>query len=212
MAALNRKIFALVALAALGFAGAVGAATDYQDSVKDNRGYAVRDTAGNCVRTKWSGEDSACEDAVPVPVPPVPAVRPQSAKIFKADRTVYFKFGKADLSPQARARLDALASRLRTSDDVQSARAVGFADRIGRADANLTLSQRRAEAVRRYMVAHRYSNMQNTEIRWQGEGVPTTQCGAHLAHTALVACLQNDRRVEVEISYRAEQQISDAQH
>jgi outer membrane protein OmpA-like peptidoglycan-associated protein len=70
----------------------------------------------------------------------------------------------------------------------------GFTDRLGSDAYNLRLSQRRAEAVRRYLI----DGGVTAEVRAQGYGrsSPGTECGIR-SWRALVACLANDRRVEL---------------
>jgi OOP family OmpA-OmpF porin len=70
----------------------------------------------------------------------------------------------------------------------------GFTDRLGSDAYNLGLSQRRAETVRRYLI----DGGVRAEVRAQGYGraSPGTECGIR-SWRALVACLANDRRVEL---------------
>ncbi|AME24955.1 OmpA family protein [Burkholderia sp. PAMC 26561] len=70
----------------------------------------------------------------------------------------------------------------------------GFTDRFGSNTYNLRLSQRRADAVRRYLLAGGVK----AEVRAQGFGraSPGAQCQMRDWH-ALVACLASDRRVEL---------------
>lgn len=202
------KTLALSALFLAGTAVPTEAATNYRSVVRDSQGQVIRDSSGHCVRTKWITPDGACPGAMPM------QVMQQTVKtrtdIVKEERTIYFAFNKADLSSAAKARLNTLAHTLKSADDVQEARSVGFADRIGSVPYNDRLSQKRAEAVRNYLIAQGYANVSNTETRWFGESVPATKCPNLKPRAQLIACLQKDRRVEVEIGYRAETQVSDA--
>lgn len=69
--------------------------------------------------------------------------------VEKADVT--FDFDKAALSDEAKAALDQLASKVQSITRVQ-VEVVGFTDQTGSPDYNLELSQKRAEAVQRYLV------------------------------------------------------------
>ncbi|MFU8850528.1 OmpA family protein [Micromonospora sp. SL1-18] len=60
---------------------------------------------------------------------------------------VLFAFGKAELSPAARARLAGIAEQLRTQAK-GTVQVDGHTDSVGDEQSNLTLSRRRAEAVR----------------------------------------------------------------
>jgi OOP family OmpA-OmpF porin len=77
----------------------------------------------------------------------------------------------------------------------------GHADRIGTESYNQALSERRAAAVRNYLVAANVS-AQTIRSEGRGESQPITtpaQCQGR-SGDALKACYQPDRRVEVEVS------------
>ncbi len=59
---------------------------------------------------------------------------------------IYFDTGKAELKPESNAQLDEMAALLRTRPQLR-VHIVGHTDNVGSLDANLVLSQRRAEAV-----------------------------------------------------------------
>ncbi len=67
---------------------------------------------------------------------------------------VLFPTGKAELLPSARAKLDDVAKELGIQDPTSRIEVEGHTDAQGRAPANLELSQRRADTVRDYLVAH----------------------------------------------------------
>jgi outer membrane protein OmpA-like peptidoglycan-associated protein len=69
-------------------------------------------------------------------------------------KDVTFGFGKASLTPEAKATLDEVASTIQSQPRV-SVELAGFTDPIGSASYNLALSRRRAEAVQRYLVAEK---------------------------------------------------------
>ncbi|MEI2779019.1 MAG: OmpA family protein [Tetrasphaera sp.] len=66
---------------------------------------------------------------------------------FRLDANVLFAFDKADLTPKAGAVLDDLVARL-TKNGATRLRVDGYTDNVGDAAYNLSLSKRRAEAVR----------------------------------------------------------------
>src|SRR5262249_28152087 len=100
--------------------------------------------------------------------------------------------------------LDTLAETLKGAEDIQEAHVLATADRVGSVGYNDKLSQKRAEAVRDYLVARGYAKASVTKAKWIGKSKPTTTCEKKMAHKALVASLQNDRRAEMEIVYRSE--------
>lgn len=67
--------------------------------------------------------------------------------------TVGFKAGKSELSPEATASLDELASQIKDRNGFLL-EIEGFASSEGKADLNERLSQARSEAVKRYMAEH----------------------------------------------------------
>jgi OOP family OmpA-OmpF porin len=77
--------------------------------------------------------------------------------------------------------------------------AVGHADRIGNEQYNEKLSAERAEAVRQYLAKLGIEeNRVRTEGRGDNEPVTGDQCKG-VRGTKLIACLQPDRRVEIEV-------------
>lgn len=139
---------------------------------------------------------AAPRQAAPAPAP-APAAAP-SRITLSADSM--FGFDSATLNPAGRAELDKLGADLRAVQyDVISV--TGHTDRIGARPYNLALSERRAQAVRDYLV----SNVNIPAAKITARGVngdePITrpdQC-QNLARAALITCLQPDRRVEVEV-------------
>ena len=90
----------------------------------------------------------------PAPVveaPPAPAPVPQNVP-FRVSMDAFFDFDKATLRPEGKAALDELAHRLAVTQ-YDTLTIVGHADRIGPAAYNQKLSERRASAIRDYLVA-----------------------------------------------------------
>jgi outer membrane protein OmpA-like peptidoglycan-associated protein len=156
-------------------------------AVRDNRGQAVHSTNGNCVITRWEGNDGLCQ-----------YVR---REIALEDRTVYFNFNDSTLTETARVKLDSLLTILKSDKEIQSVSIVGYADRIGSQSYNQALSRKRAVSVKDYLAANGYSNASVTKTRWVGKTKSKTQCSGKLDHNDLVACLSPDRKVEVEVNY-----------
>ena len=111
--------------------------------------------------------------APPPPPPPPPPPAPTSEKVtFAAD--ALFDFDKATLKPEGRAKMDDLVSKL-AGVSLEVIIAVGYTDRIGSDAYNLKLSQRRAQAVKDYLVSKGIEpNRVYTEGK--GEANPVKQC------------------------------------
>jgi OmpA-OmpF porin, OOP family len=133
--------------------------------------------------------------APPAPPPPPPAPMRVS---FSAD--ALFDFDKAIIKPAGRAELDKFAVQLRgiQYDGVQ---VTGHTDRLGPHDYNLKLSERRAQAVREYLIQ---SGVAAAKIAARGvdgaNPVTGAECKGNKPTPALIACLQPDRRVDVEVT------------
>jgi outer membrane protein OmpA-like peptidoglycan-associated protein len=210
---IRRTIFVLFSLVLMFAASPVRADNNDHAVVQDQRGDPVYNTTGNCVRTRWMDQGDPCAPEAPPPppkpvavIPPPPPPPPPVAHtvISEAARTVYFPFNKADLTKEAKAQLDTLAQTLKAAKDIQEARVVGAADRIGSVGYNDKLSEKRAEAVRDYLIARGYANASVTHTKWVGKSEPITKCSDKLKGKKLIACLQNDRRVQIDIVYKSE--------
>jgi len=195
----------------------------------DARGVPVRAAvAGVCVKTSyWTPAMATAEcdpDLVPRPVvtppppPPKPAAAPEKPKpapekpqlapekpkpaaapvIDKVtlQTDALFDFDKATIRSDAAQKLDDLVSKIK-GVNLEVVIAVGHADRIGSDGYNMKLSVRRAEAVKKYLVGKGIpANRIYTEGK--GERQPVKNC-TETNRKALIACLQPNRRVEVEI-------------
>jgi OOP family OmpA-OmpF porin len=135
----------------------------------------------------------------PMPAPVVMAPVPQRVS-FSAD--TLFGFDKSTVRPEGRVELDKFSSQL-GGTRYESIRVEGHTDRLGSTAYNQTLSEERAESVKNYLVTS--GNIDPTRISAVGksETQPVTaagDCSDNLARSALINCLQPDRRVEVEVT------------
>jgi OmpA-OmpF porin, OOP family len=139
--------------------------------------------------------------APPVYVAPPAAPPPPAAPMrvsFSAD--ALFDFDKSVIKPAGRTELDKFAAQLRgiQYDGVQ---VTGHTDRLGPHDYNLKLSERRAQAVRDYLIQ---DGVASGKIAARGvdgaDPVTGSECKGNKPAPALIACLQPDRRVDVEVT------------
>lgn len=84
---------------------------------------------------------------------PAATVARDSARPSALSLPVPFAFDSADILPQANAQLDAIAAGIRLLPSTQKVVIEGHTDAVGSEEYNDELSQRRAESVRRYLVA-----------------------------------------------------------
>lgn len=140
----------------------------------------------------------------PVSAPPAigaPSAPPPVANVPKlpASASVMFDFDRAELRAGETAKLDRLLK-----GEVKRIEAVGHADRIGRAAYNLRLSQRRADAVKHYLVRNKVDAAAVRTIA-KGELEPASgdacvDLGPETrSNRGLVECLRPDRRVEITV-------------
>jgi OOP family OmpA-OmpF porin len=136
----------------------------------------------------------------PPPAPaPAPAPAPQVQKITLASKAL-FDFDKAILKPEGKAAIDSeIISKLSSVQKLELVLVTGHTDRIGTQQYNQRLSERRADAVRDYLVSR---GVPRDRIETLGMGktqpVPGVVCNQK-ALKALIACLAPNRRVEVEV-------------
>jgi outer membrane protein OmpA-like peptidoglycan-associated protein len=170
-------------------------------------GTVIYNTYGNCVRSQWDVNTNICAPRAATVVTYTPVAPPPPKTIIaEEDRTIYFGFNLATLTDDSQQRLNSLAGRLKAASDVQGAQVVGYADRIGTASYNEVLSEKRAKAVRDYLVAHGIIDTSVAQTHWVGKSEPTASCANGLTHDQLVDCLQPDRKVQVNIVYRKQVQ------
>ena len=118
---------------------------------------------------------------------------------FSADSL--FDFDKANLKPAGRQQLDKFTADLK-GVKYDAVAVTGHTDRIGAQGYNLKLSARRADAVKDYLVA---AGIPAGAIAAKGvNGAdPVTKaedCKGNKPTARLIACLQPDRRVELQVS------------
>lgn len=194
-----------------------------QGYAKDSGGVAVRSGTGLCWRLgNWSANHvSDCNDgpaAKPVavedlvtpkfapPASPVALVQPTPQPPARCDFSTVlendqlFGFGQAALNPAARTRLEReVIGPLARCGTIERIRIAGHTDPIGSAQANARLSQRRADAVKTFLIARGIA-ADKIETVGLGATQPLPDNCAGLSRARLIACLAPQRRVSVEVS------------
>ncbi|MGJ7543772.1 OmpA family protein [Variovorax sp. LT1R16] len=152
----------------------------------------------------WKGPDCAAllnpaRVAVPAAVPsPLPA--PMAKMALGADGLFRFdRSAEGDLLPEGRDRIAKLAADLRGLP-FDRVLVTGHTDRLGNDAYNDALSLMRARTVRALLIQN---GVDATKVRAEGRGKrePVANCAGKQAATEMVACLQPDRRVEIEVVY-----------
>jgi OOP family OmpA-OmpF porin len=183
-------------------------------------------TTGLCVRTSdWTPARAVaqCDPELvkkpaptpkpavkPAPPPPKPEVKPQPKPKAAPDKLLpqkinfsadaLFDFNKAVLKNEAKSMLDDLVRTLQgaTYDVIL---AIGHTDRIGSVAYNQKLSERRAKAVKDYLISKGIAD-NRVHTAGKGKSQPLTKPADCKGMTGkkLIACYQPDRRVDVEVT------------
>ncbi len=217
---MNNQISKIALLAAIGIGSTVAFAQVNDGHLYDARGEAVKSGSGACWKTaRWTPAMAieacdpdlikkeappAAKPAEPKPAAPAPAPAPKPAaeKVTLAADTL-FDFDKATLRADGKAKLDELLAKVK-GIKLEVIIAVGHADRIGSDKYNQKLSENRAASVKAYLVSKGLEpNRVYTEGKGEKQPVTGAQCKNmgkdHRSNKKLVACLQPDRRVEIEV-------------
>jgi len=143
------------------------------------------------------------------PVPPPPPIQaakpepkpepPKKPAVTNLASTELFEFNKAVLTQEARAKLDnEVVAKLRDLKDVRYIIVNGHADRLGSPQYNQKLSEKRAEAVRAYLVS-KGVDAAKVETLGFGKTLPVKACPDQKDRKGLIECLSPNRRVVVEV-------------
>jgi len=209
-------------LASIGLFAAVGAAQAQTAAervyVIDPRGEVVVSGTGLCWRTGYWTPAAAAKDpagckcdrdllpkeacdsapAAKAMGATAPAAKPTGDRISVAADAL-FDFDKATLRPEGMRKLDEVVAKAKDIK-LDTVIAVGHTDRFGSDAYNQRLSERRAAAVKQYLVG---KGIEANRVYTEGKGKkqPVTkpdQCPGAKSKK-VIACLQPDRRVDIEL-------------
>lgn len=188
--------------------------------LSDTRGNVVKNNYGQCWRTGyWTPAMATVEcdadlvkkaeapKAAEAPAPaPVAAIGPEKAAIEKVtlQAETLFDYDKAVVRADGKKTLDEkVVGPMKQYPQVEVVLVTGHADRIGSEKYNQNLSQRRADAVKAYLVEQGVDT-QRIETAAKGESEPVVSCNEvkgkeNRKNAKLVDCLQPNRRVVVEV-------------
>jgi OOP family OmpA-OmpF porin len=130
----------------------------------------------------------------PAPLPVVEACRPTFETVtISADQL--FGFDKYKLSNDGTAALDEVVTKLKAHPEFELVMVTGHADRIGSVAYNQKLSERRANAVKQYIVAQGVEDSRLQAIG-KGKSEPVEECKG-VKGKKLIECLAPNRRVVI---------------
>ena len=214
-----KSSLALALVAGIGF-GATVAQAQERVYVIDQRDVVAKSGTGLCWRTGYwtpaaaAKDPAGCEcdkdllpkevcepkmaEAAPAAAPAAAGPKPSGEKITVAADAL-FDFNKAVLRPAGKEKLDELVSKAKAIK-LEVILAVGHTDRIGGDAYNQKLSEKRAAAVKEYLVAKGIeANRVYTEGKGEKQPVTGDKCKGNAKTKALIDCLQPDRRVDIEV-------------
>ena len=191
--------------------GEVGTATS--GHLRDSNNHPVNTSnPPECVNLGYSvGPDHPKGCTVqPPPPPPPPAAAPAAPppppqptiERLTVASDVLFAFDKAVIESRADGRgqraLDEVVDKIKGFTTLNEVTVTGHTDRIGSDKYNQKLSERRANAVRDYMIG---KGLDGSKIKAEGKGEtqPLTTCKGTKVTKALKECLQPNRRVDIEV-------------
>jgi OmpA-OmpF porin, OOP family len=134
--------------------------------------------------------------------PPPPPPAPMAPKRVSFSAESLFGFDRFAVRPEGKTALDGFARELQGTN-YDTITVIGHTDRLGTSAYNQTLSQQRADAVKQHLVGTDGLASARISAVGKGEAEPVTKpedCKGNKPGAALIACLQPDRRVEVEVS------------
>lgn len=222
MNATKKLIIASIAAALLPSMALAAHSANY-GYVVDSSGKVVKDSSGQCVRDSYWTPAMATpecdpnlikkEEPKPEPVAaapmeaPAPAPAPEPVTVQKVNLSAdaLFAFNKATLKPNGKTTLDDFVRDLGAAN-YDSIKVVGHADRIGNHSYNQKLSVKRADSVKDYLVSKGVP-ADKISASGVGETQPVTKPGECVGRKSpkLIACLQPDRRVEIEVTATKQQ-------
>lgn len=180
--------------------------------VMSGSGLCVRaDTGATSVTGPFCDPNAALAPTSELPVPapqPVaaaeapalPATPPMAIAAVTLDADALFDFDKSALRPAGQLALDDFAGKVKGMN-AETITIFGYTDRLGTDVYNQQLSERRVDTVRTYLEG---KGIASNGMRGEGRGnsQPVTKPGECDGgeNAAVIACLQPDRRVEIEVT------------
>ena len=168
----------------------------------------VRNSYGECWENTYL--DKAANGLAECDAPAKEVITEEVNETVRLQSEFLFGFDKYNLRPEAITTLDSLAARLGQTN-VQAVRVEGNTDFMGSEQYNQALSERRANTVANYLVSRGVAASKISAVGLgESQQQLQAQCEAEVAklgkkvskakkRSALIACIEPDRRVDVQI-------------
>ncbi len=202
---MNKTFLSLLAATAL-----LASCETKHSETKDQLGEAGQDTAvmardgktvgdvaagaANAVDNAWDMTKAKLADVKfkEITLPGVHVRGDSTYNVYSVDEKVLFDTGKSDIKPTAADALKQISGSIGQRYAAGQVRVMGFADSRGDKDYNKELSEKRAEAVKSYLVANGKIDAARLSVEPMGEAMPA-------ASNATAAGRQENRRVEIAV-------------
>ncbi len=139
--------------------------------------------------TKAKLADVKCKE---ITLPGVSVRGDSTYNVYSVDEKILFDTEKANIKPGAAAALNQITGSIGQRYGSSQVRVMGFADSRGDKGHNKELSEKRAEAVKNYLVAKGKIDAARVSVEPMGEAQP-------VASNATAAGRQENRRVEIAV-------------
>jgi outer membrane protein OmpA-like peptidoglycan-associated protein len=154
----------------------------------------VASSAGDAAENAWDMTKAKLADVKfeEITLPGVSVRGDSTYNVYSVDETVLFDTDKAEIKPSAAEALQQITGSIGRRYGTQQVRVMGFADSRGDKSYNKELSEKRAEAVKSYLVANGKITAERVSVEPMGEAMP-------VASNATPAGRQENRRVEIAV-------------
>ena len=146
--------------------------------------------------------------AAPVAETPAPVVaaKPVCKPVLETitiQSEALFDFDKYTIKGKNNQVLDEVAAKIKEHDDIEFVLVTGHTDKIGSDAYNQKLSERRADAVKKYLASHGIKDVRIKSVG-KGETEPVVDCAGVKGSKKVIECLAPNRRVVVDATHKQE--------
>ncbi len=151
--------------------------------------------------------EPAPQSVAAAPLVEVPAlVKPVCKRVVETitiQSEALFDFDAYKIKEKSNQALEEVATRIIGHDDIELVLVTGHTDRIGTDAYNQKLSERRADAVRKYLISRGVKDLLIKSVG-KGKSEPVVDCKGVKDRKQLIECLAPNRRVVVDATHKQE--------
>lgn len=142
----------------------------------------------------------------PAPVVVAEPVKPACKPIIETitiQAETLFDFDKASIKGKSNQTLNEVAAKIKEHNDIEFILVTGHTDKIGSDAYNQKLSERRADAVKKYLASNGIKDVRIKSVG-KGESEPVVECASVKGNKKIIECLSPNRRVVVDATHEQE--------